>query len=63
MIVLSVVVFIVVLLAWLLLNVFLFVASVFNHNLSRKVRIILFVVFLASAFSMPFALVKLIDVL
>lgn len=59
----SVVVFIVVLLAWLLLNVFLFVASVFNHNLSRKVRIILFVVFLASAFSMPFALVKFIDVL
>ena len=63
MIVLSVVVFIVVLLAWLLLNVFLFVAGVFNHNLSRKVRIFLFVVFLASTFSMPFALVKLIDVL
>lgn len=50
------VLFFVVLLAWLLLNAFLFISGLFNHNLSGKFRIMFCVAFVVSSVAMAFVM-------
>lgn len=52
----DIVLYFVILLAWLLLNAFLFVSGVFNHNLAGKYRVMFCVGFVVSFVAMSFVM-------
>lgn len=57
------VLFYLVLIVWMMLNVFLFISGLFNHNLSVKARMLYCVAFVASSVAMFFVMSNFFDIL